>query len=150
MNKIDIDSLSAELTRELSLTPLEKALPPKLRYRFYKWLKQHGSHGPHLAQQKVQHAVEKAYNHVEAVKELRKNEVMTSLYDNGFIRMDFGGDVDPKVKDAAMKWAKRRGLKASEASVNKSNAPHAPSYVMFSDGTAQSHGICIKYSKYSL
>lgn len=149
MNKhVDADTLSAEITQKLSLTPLEKALPPKLRYRFYKWLKQFGAHAQAAPKAQVKQVVEKAYNHIAAIKELKKNEVMTSLYDNGFIRMDFGGAVDKKVKDAAMAWAKKRGLKATEASLEKADG--SPSHVIFGKDASGPKGICVKYSKYSI
>lgn len=149
MAKIDADSLSASLTRELAFSPLEKALPPKLRYRFYKWLKQFGRHAsaaPKAPQ--VKQVVEKAYNHMKAIKELKKNEVMTSLYDNGFVRMDFGGDIDKKVKDAAMGWAKKRGLKATEASINKADG--TSSHIIFGGDSKEPKGVCLKYAKYSV
>jgi len=148
--KIDADTLSAELTRELAFSPLEKALPPKLRYRFYKWLKQYSGRGPKvLPAKQVKETVEKAYTHMSAIKELKKNEVLTSIYDNGHIRMDFGGNVDQKVKDAAMKWAKRRGLRATEASIEKS-AAGSPTYVVFGNESAQPKGVCTKFVKHSV
>jgi hypothetical protein len=148
MSKIDVDTLSAELTHDIAFSKLEKMLPPKLRYRFYKWLKQFGRHTPVVAQQQqVKDTVHKAINHFRAVRELKKNEVMTSVYDNGLIRMDFGGSVDRKVKDAAMSWAKKRGLKAVEASIEKSNG--ASSHIVFGNAPVASKGVCLKYTKYS-
>jgi hypothetical protein len=146
--KNDIDSVSAELTQELAFSPLEKMLPPKLRYRYYKWLKQfRGSSPSKSSPDQVQKTIEKAYEHIEAVKTLKKNEVMASFYESGAIRMDFGSDVDPKVKEAAMKWAKRRGLRASEASLDKS--ADAPSYVVYSAPFSEAKGLPAKYLKYS-
>ncbi len=147
MSKIDVDSLSAEMTHDLAFSKLEKALPPKLRYRFYKWMKQFGRHAKQPPPA-VKDVVQKAYNHLKAVKSLKKNEVMTSVYDNGFVRMDFGGDIDKKVKDAAMSWAKKRGLKAMEASLDKADGSSA--YVIYGTDTKEPAGVCLKYVKYSI
>lgn len=148
MSKIDIDSLSAELSHDLAFSKLEKALPPKLRYRFYKWLKQHGSHAKApVAPEQVKAVVQKAMNHMKDVRDLKKNEVMTSVYGNGMIRMDFGGDISKGVKDAAMSWAKKRGLKAMEASVSKSAGSN--SHVIFGKDTPEPKGVPLKYVKYS-
>lgn len=145
---MDIDSLSVELTKELALPPLEKALPPKLRYRFYKWLKDFRGKQPRTPKPAmVQQAVQKAVEHMAGIKELKKNEIMASFYDNGHLRMDFGGEVDKKVKDAALRWAKRRGLRASEASLDKSDG--ANSYIVFSNGNASPRGVPAKFVKYS-
>jgi len=139
----DIDSISAELTRELAFSPLEKMLPPKLRYRFYKWLKQYSA--PRTApMNSVQKSVNKAFEHISAIKELKKNEVMASFYEDGAVRMDFGGAIDPKVKKSAMDWAKRKGLKAAEASLDKSDG--SPSYVVYASN-AMPKGVCVKYTK---
>jgi hypothetical protein len=146
--KIDVDTLSTEITQELAISPLEKALPPKLRYRFYKWLRQYGGPRPIVKPARVQKAIESAFAQIEAIKELKKHEVMTSFYDSGHIRMDFGGDVSEKVKEAAIKWAKKRGLKTSEASVNKS--AHAQSYIIFAQPSAQPKGVCSKFVKYTV
>jgi hypothetical protein len=145
---IDIDSFSAEVTQELAMSPLEKALPPKLRYRFYKWLKQYR----HLPMQQakpsmVNKTIQAAFEHMSAIKELKKNECMVSAFENGAIRMDFGEEVDPKIKKAAMQWAKKKGLKTIEASIEKSVA--APSYVIC--GLSEPpKGVCVDYIKYSL
>lgn len=148
MSKIDVDTLSAELSHDLAFSKLEKALPPKLRYRFYKWLKQHAQHQSVVAKpEAVKAVVQKAYNHIKDIRELKKNEVMTSIYDNGCIRMDFGGDIDDKIKKAAMSWAKKRGLKAMEASVSKSAG--ANSHVIFGKDAPGPKGIPLKYVKYS-
>jgi len=142
---IDIDSLSAEITQELAMSPLEKALPPKLRYRFYKWLKQYR----HLPAPKQNNMVNKtinaAFEHMKAIKELKKNECMVSAFQNGAIRMDFGEEIDPKIKKAAMQWAKKKGLKTIEASLEKNDG--APSYVICGLSEPPS-GVCVKYVKY--
>jgi hypothetical protein len=142
----DIDSVSADLTRELAFSPLEKMLPPKLRYRFYKWLKQYSA--PRInPMQGVHKTVDQAFAHMLAIKELKKNEVMTSVFEDGSVRFDFGGAIDPKIKKSAMDWAKRKGLKASEASLDKSAG--SASYVVYANGTP-SMGVCVKFSKVSV
>lgn len=144
---IDIDTLSADLAHELAFSPLEKALPPKLQYRFYKWMKQFKHINP-KAQDHIQNLVEKSFNHISAIKELKKNEVMTSFFKNGCIRMDFGSDVDQKVKEAAMKWAKKKGLKATEASLDKSVG--VQSHIIYSSGPSSATGLCDRYVKYTI
>lgn len=136
------------MTHDLAFSKLEKALPPKLRYRFYKWMKQFGHHAKVREPKQVKDVVQKAFNHLKAVKELKKNEVMTSVFDNGFVRMDFGGEIDKKVKDAAMTWAKKRGLKAMEASLDKADGSSA--YVIYGMDTKEPAGVCLKYVKYSI
>jgi hypothetical protein len=142
--KRDIDSVSAELTSELAFTPLEKKLPPKLLYRFRKWMQQYRGKQAAPAQQQIQKAME----HLSAIKTLQKNEMLASFYDNGHIRLDFGGGVDAKVKEAAMKWAKKRGLSASEASLDKSAG--APSYVVMSNAEQTPRGLPQKFIKYAI
>lgn len=138
--------MSADLTHELAFSPLEKMLPPKLRYRFYKWLKQYTAPRNNATAQ-VQKSVNQAYEHLSAIKSLQKNEMIASFYENGAVRMDFGGDIDPKVKKSAMDWAKKKGLKASEASLDKSDG--SPSYVVYAKAS-NPKGICVKYVKYSV
>jgi hypothetical protein len=147
---IDVDSFSAEITQELAFSPLEKMLPPRLRYRYHKWLKEHRNIKTpgRIDMKQVMKSVDKAFEHTSALKELKKNEVMTSFYENGAIRMDFGADVDPKVKDAAMRWAKKKGLKASEASLDKS--ADANSYTVYSQNGQTAKGVPLKYAKYSV
>jgi hypothetical protein len=93
----------------------------------------------------VQKSVNAAYEHIAAIKELKKNEVMTSFYDDGAVRMDFGGAIDPKVKKSAMDWAKRKGFKTIEASLEKSDG--SSSHMVFALSVAP-QGVCVKYVKY--
>ena len=140
MNR-DIDTVSADLTQELTFASLEKTLPPKLLYRFRAWMKKFRPSPDEVKE------VQKAMNFIESVKSLKKNESLASFYDDGHIRLDFGSDVSPKVKEAAMKWAKKRGLKASEASLDKSAS--APSYVIMSTGQPISINTPLKSIKFS-
>lgn len=149
MNKIDIDTLSLELTKEIANThQLEKNLPPKLLYRFRKWLKSFASGLSPEQHQKMGKAIDSAYKEIMGTKTLKKNEAMASFYDSGLVKMDFGSEVDPKVKDAALKWAKRRGLKVVEASLDKSaNVPSH--YVLAPQSVSKPQlDICVKQIKF--
>lgn len=53
------------------------------------------------------------------VGSLRKSQVGVTVHDNGSLRLDFPGDLPENVKDMAMRWAKKRGLKPIEASLAK-------------------------------
>lgn len=50
---------------------------------------------------------------------LSKSQANISFFENGAIQMDFGKSVPEKVKKAALEWAKRKGLKAVEATLAK-------------------------------
>lgn len=43
------------------------------------------------------------------------------FHENGMIKMEFDRSTPEHIKKAALKWAKKRGLKATEASLNKSS-----------------------------
>ena len=60
---------------------------------------------------------------------LAKNEYETSINGDGEMRMEFGPEVPDLVKKRAMDWAKKRGLRAKEASLNKSDG--ANEWVVF-------------------
>jgi hypothetical protein len=137
---INIDDLSLELTREIALENVEKALPPKLLYRFRRWMRMHGGRVPSAH---LQHLVTEKFEEISNLANLQKNEAAVSMFDNGIVKMDFGSDVDPKVKDAALKWARRRGLTPVEASLNKSaNIPQ--SFVFAADPDFAEYGRCKK------
>jgi len=55
------------------------------------------------------------------------------FHENGMIKMEFDRTTPDHIKKAAFKWAKKRGLKATEASLNKS-ANHTESYVFSVSG----------------
>ena len=52
---------------------------------------------------------------------LAKNEYEVMTKADGEIKMEFGPDVPELFKKRAMKWAEKRGLKAKEISLEKSN-----------------------------
>ena len=140
---INIDDLSVELSQEIALENLEKKLPPKLMYRYRRWMRRmHPQTGPyHFGV--VNQAMTQKMEDIEAGSDLAKNEAMASFYDNGIVKMDFGPDVDPKVKEAALKWAKRRGLNPVEASLNK-GADSFQSAVFSVDAEPAEVGTCTK------
>jgi hypothetical protein len=120
--KKTIDELSQDITKELSGQELKKALPPKIAYRIRKWLKQHGGQHSKLSTKMIQQTLTQKMEEALLLKELKKNEGMVSIFDNGEVKMDFGKEVDPKLKKAALEWVKKRGLKPIEASLNKSDS----------------------------
>ena len=147
---IDIDSLSVEISKSLSSEVITKSLSPKMAYKFRKWAQKSA---PKFAEnpQLISHAQQLIKRKVEELavqKSLKKNEAVASFYDNGVVRMDFGSEIPEKIKKAAMNWAKKKGLKAVEASVAKSVSN--PSYIIFS-GTQQSNtGECLQRYKWEV
>lgn len=119
----DIDQITIELAKSADLS---KALPPKLKYKFMKWLR---SMRPEFGDKQTdrRRMVEVAKSElIDRIKELEfrkklaKNEAMMSTFDDGAIKFDFGSEVPDHIKKAAFGWAKKRGLKAIEASLMKS------------------------------
>jgi hypothetical protein len=141
MNK-DIDSLSADLTQEMQMSSLEKALPPKLRYRYYRWIKKLRQQTPKVTDQQLLSTVEKAVKDIETIKSLKKHQIAASFFDDGTIKMDFGAKVNEKVKKAALDWARKRGLKTLEESVNKSTDSN--SYKIFGKDKISNEAVVVK------
>lgn len=133
----DIDTLSLELTEEM----LSKALPPKILYRFRKWMRTKRPKSVHDA------LALKSEEKIHTIADLAKNETMASFFESGHIKMDFGSAVPEKVKKAALEWAKRKGLKAIEASLAKS--ANSPSSVTFSSSDSYELGQCARQIKWS-
>jgi hypothetical protein len=118
-----LDDLTLDLARDLQTEKLRKYLPPKLAYRFREWLRRFGGKASGKSkptQQQVSGILAQKVEEMVALSELKKNETMASFYDNGIVKMDFGSEVSDKTKKAALAWAKRKGLKAIEATLNKS------------------------------
>ena len=44
-----------------------------------------------------------------------------TVYDSGAVRLEFGPEVSEELKQRAVKWAQKRGLKPVEASMAKSD-----------------------------
>ena len=129
----DIDIYTIELAKS---SELSKALPPKLKYKFMKWLK---SMRPNFGDKQTdrRRMVETAKAELETKllelynkQSLKKNEIITSTYSDGSVLMDFGSEVPENIKKAAFDWAKKRGLKAKEASLVKNS--NSPERVLFS------------------
>ncbi len=114
---MDIDTASMELAKSFG------GLPPKLRYRFRRFIQKLVSN-PHQApgEERVQKMADEMVKMIqeEYGTPLAKNEARFSAYENGSVRLDFGEDVPENVKKAAISWAKNRGLSAVEASMMKS------------------------------
>ena len=125
---MDLDTASMELAKSVG------NLPPKLRYRFKRFIQKlvhtHGDQaaGPERVE-KMAKEMTKMMQELMGTP-LAKNESRFSTYDNGCVRLDFGEDVPDRVKKAAMNWAKSRGLSAVEASLTKSLK--GPEYVIMS------------------
>jgi hypothetical protein len=126
---LDLDKLTIDLTESLAYSELSKAaIPPRLYYRLRAFLNRTRSKQLPIAQ--AAQAMARKYEQEVTAKNLSKNECMASFFDSGELRFDFGAEVPEKVKKAAMLWAKKRGLKAVEASLTKSDGSN--SYVRFS------------------
>lgn len=147
---MDIDKVSLELTQEIALESIEKTLPPKLLYRFRRWMRQMRQTSPiaNLPVGKFEQIVFEKFKEIQSSTALAKNEAAASFYDGGIIKMDFGSDIKASVKDAALRWAKKKGLKVVEMSLNKS-ADEVSTY-KFAASDSASEGHCIKRVKWSL
>lgn len=144
----DIDTAALEMATEGQLDNMYKALPPKLAYRFRKWMKMMGKH-PTIKSEDLVRVLTQKVEEATALQNLSKNEVMASVYDNGIVKMDFGSSVPENVRKAAMSWAKRKGLKPVEASLNKS--ANSPQSVLLCAGELESiDGNCVKRLKWTV
>lgn len=148
---MDLESL----TEELAQADLSKGMPPKLRYKFMKWLRSMNPAETGVSQMDrrkmttvVKEEISKAVKEAVLRQNLKKNEVMSSVYDTGDIKFDFGSEVPESVKKAAMNWAKKRGLKPVEASLQKS--ANSTQTVLFSNGSVHDVGNCVKRVKWVL
>ena len=144
---MNIDELSAEFSETIAHEALVKMLPPKLLYRFRAWMRKLRPPA-HMPSQKVEQIILDAIDDIYAMKTLAKNEAQASFYDSGIVKMDFGPDVPERVKEAAMKWAKRRGLQAVEASLNKKQGAFN-SVIYASSSTASTSGVCVKRMRWT-
>lgn len=145
----NLDELTLDLAKELQTEKLRKYLPPKLAYRFRQWLRHHGTglKNPKATPQQVAGMLAQKIEEQVAVSELKKNETMASFYENGIVKMDFGSEVSDKTKKAALSWAKRKGLKVLEATLNKSDS--VPSSTFFGTDSAMGPSVCLQRVKFS-
>lgn len=145
----DINKMAIDLAKQ----ELSKSMPPKLRYKFRRWLMSlKGDTG--VKQMNRTHIRETIKTEMTAkllqamdVESLGKNEIMASTYSDGAIKLDFGSDVPEKVKAAAMVWAKKRGLSPIESSLAKSIS--TTSSVMFVPATRAQNSVCTNKTKWS-
>lgn len=142
----ELDDLSASFSQEFAQEALTKMLPPKLLYRFRAWMRKMRPK-THLEAKKFEQIVMDKIDEIYSMKTLAKNEYQASFYDSGVVKMDFGPDVPEKVKEAAMKWAKRRGLQPVEASLTKTAG--ATATVTYAAGQMSSAGICVKRMRWT-
>jgi hypothetical protein len=146
---MDIDTLSAELTRELTFDSIEKALPPKIAYRFQAWMRRMRQRAGvrQMGVNKFEQMVFDKFQELQDMQQLAKNEARASFFDSGIIKMDFGSEVNLKAKEAALQWAKKRGLKVAEASLVKS-ADNISSYTFAQAQLPAIEGSCVKRMKW--
>jgi hypothetical protein len=149
--KMDIDKVSLELSQEIALESIEKALPPKLLYRFRRWMRQMRQTSPiaEMPVGKFEQIVFEKFKEIQSSSGvLAKNEASASFYDGGIIKMDFGSEIKSSVKEAALRWAKKKGLKVVEMSLNKSS--NSVTAYTFASSDNAIEGKCIKKIKWSL
>ncbi len=144
----DLDSLTQELTKAMFGG---SRLPPKLKYRIQKWLHTLNPQAkPDLKRSEIVKMVKdtliKSLNNYQPVN-LAKNEMLASTFADGAIRLDFGSGIPEKVKKAAIAWAKNKGLKPVEASLNKSI--QSTSYITFSKGVIKD-AVCTNQVRWSV
>lgn len=127
----DIDKLTQKIFEDqLEVANLAKAMPPKLRYALRRWVEKYSTKSPQTVP-KMKEMLTAKFEEKRDLETLAKSSVMVSTFDNGGIRMDFGSNVPEKTRKAAMEWAKKRGLKAVEESMAKSNDGTSTTSVVF-------------------
>lgn len=119
MDRKNIDDLTVEIMNQQVADDLRKALPPRLAYRLRHWFQQQGRRVRLSGTRKVAQQVAQKIEQAMALKELKKNQFMARVHDDGVVRLDFGAAVPEPVRKAAMDWAKRKGLKPVESSLAK-------------------------------
>ena len=102
---------------ELIESSLKKAESPIIARRKRKLMQDAGLPASQRRKLKSKNTVEK--EELEDGK-LAKNEYEFTAFGNGDFKMEFGEEVPELVKKRAMQWAKKRGFKAKEASLEKS------------------------------
>lgn len=137
--KKNIDDLTLSIMQEAVGQDLNKALPPRIAYRLRQWFKRQGRR-VHLSDPKrVAAQIAQKMEEAMVLKELKKNQFMARVHEDGVVKMDFGAAVPEQVRKAAMSWAKRRGLKPVEASLVKTeNGPYSVTYAGASAPSADS------------
>jgi hypothetical protein len=98
------------------------SLPPKIKYRIRKWIETMRHAKPNMSNKDLAGNIVKKFEEALAIKELKKNQVMASMYKSGGMRLDFGMNVSEKAKKAALEWAKKKGLQIETSELAKSVA----------------------------
>jgi len=135
---MDLNELALEISKSLfdgKHEEIEKALPPRIAYRLKRWFQQMSPKLKALSPRKkqlMQRGIAQKMEEYLAVKDLKKNEMMTSVYKNKDVKMFFGSEIPENIKKMAIDWAKKRGLKPIEVSLNKSQNKDAPEQMLFS------------------
>lgn len=144
----DIDQMTFDLIKSMSenQAELKKGLPPKLRYRIRRWLLKLKGQGMGSAQAKQ--FITQKFEEEFAVRSLSKNETLASFYEDQVVKFDFGSDVSPEVRKAALSWAKKRGLKPVEASLTKSSASHSQIVVAPDSANINPMALCVRRIKF--
>lgn len=139
---MNLDEASLKITEELAQTSatLEKALPPKLAYRFRRWMQKFRYNKTPQELAVVKTSLEKAMEKFSPT--LKKNEARASFFDSGAIKMEFGTEVNKKVKDAALAWAKKNNLKVLESSLAKNN--NGKTSIVLGKTAAPTLDFCVK------
>lgn len=140
----EIDQMTFDLIKTMSENQksIKKALPPKLQYRVRAWLRSLGIRG--VPRAKAKQFITQKFEEEVAVRSLAKNETMASFYEDKVVKFDFGAEVPDRVKKAALSWAKKRGLKAVEASLSKSTSSSGQLVVAPNDTSVDLMAKCLR------
>jgi len=146
----DINDLTVELAKAFNVSKM----PPKLKYRFQKWLQ--GIQRPQPVRPEARSRMTAAVK-AEMVNQilertggsdLKKNEMMASAFDNGSVQFDFGSEIPDEIRKAAIFWAKKRGLNVVESSLSKSSEV-VESILMASKSLKNNTKKCVNRLKWS-
>lgn len=155
---MNLDDLSLELSKSMiKQEEIAKAaeLPPILAYKLRQWMRRKYKHGRLYGNRstpisnRLSQTVAQKIEEFLALRDLKKNEFIASEYDNGEMKFDFGSAVPEKVKKMALAWAKKKGLKPTEVSLNKSK--NTTSSVLCSKVEKSSDlSLCLKRVKFQI
>lgn len=142
----DIDTLSVELTKSFG----SSNLPPKLKYRIQKWLRNlnRDSKRSDTEKSEMKEIIKQELVTAFGFAGLEKNEMMATTFSDGSVKLDFGSGIPAHIKKAAMKWATARGLKPVEASLDKSD--NKSTHVVLAKGKIDSNNQYINKVKWTI
>jgi hypothetical protein len=140
----DIDQMTFDLIKTMSENQagINKALPPKLKYRIRHWLR--GLVGRGVSEQRAKQFIAQKFEEEVAVRNLAKNETLASFYEDQVVKFDFGSEVSAEAKKKAIAWAKKRGLRPVEASLAKSSASSSQVVVAPANAKMDPLAICVR------